>query len=407
MSGRAHGLRVLLVEPSASGGLAAHVRMEREVLAEAGAQVRDAPVRIGPRPSLLDLLTIARLRRLLSAARRGAPPVDAVHAHGLRAGGLTALALPRTAAGRHRSRSRSGEAGPRAGDTPRLVVTLHNRIAGPFPVRVLGRSLLSIIVQRADVVLAVSPDLAEAAAGAARIEHAVIPAPARTSARTSAPLQTPAALVPSPAPEVPGAEGAGPGEPVPQVSGGPLEILAVGRLAPQKGFDILLEAVRTVKDHGADVRVRIAGDGPDRQALAARIAAHDLPVELLGRREDIPALLARADLVVSSARWEGQPVFLQEALAAGRPIVATDAGGTALVTGRAARLVAPGDPTALAGAILTMRNPRVRAAAGEASRERSRALPGRGELLDQLLDVLGPPGDLASCSSEAAGAELW
>lgn len=403
MSGRADGLRVLLVEPSASGGLAAHVRMEREVLAEAGAQVRDAPVRIGPRPSLLDLLTVARLRRLLSAARRGTSPVDAVHAHGLRAGGLTALALPRTAAGRHRSRSRSGEAGPRTGGAPRLVVTLHNRIAGPFPVRVLGRSLLSIIVQRADVVLAVSPDLAEAAAGAARIEHAVIPAPARTPA----PLQTPAALVPSLTPEVPGAEGAGPGEPVPQVSGGPLEILAVGRLAPQKGFDILLEAVRTVKDHGADVRVRIAGDGPDRQALAARIAAQGLPVELLGRREDIPALLARADLVVSSARWEGQPVFLQEALAAGRPIVATDAGGTALVTGRAARLVAPGDPTALAGAILTMRNPRVRAAAGEASRERSRALPGRGELLDQLLDVLGPPGNLASCGSEAAGAELW
>ena len=59
----------------------------------------------------------------------------------------------------------------------------------------------------------------------------------------------------------------------------------------------------------------------------ARIDAEHLPVRLLGHRDDVPDLLAAADVVVSSAVWEGQPVGIQEALHAGAAVVATDVGG--------------------------------------------------------------------------------
>ena len=62
--------------------------------------------------------------------------------------------------------------------------------------------------------------------------------------------------------------------------------------------------------------------------LQARIDAERLPVRLLGHRDDVPDLLAAADVVVSSAVWEGQPVGIQEALHAGAAVVATDVGGT-------------------------------------------------------------------------------
>jgi glycosyltransferase involved in cell wall biosynthesis len=79
-----------------------------------------------------------------------------------------------------------------------------------------------------------------------------------------------------------------------------------------------------------------------------------LPVELLGWRDDVPELLAAADVAVSSAVWEGQPIWLQEALVAGCPVVATDVGGTGRVVGDAAVLVPAGDPQALARGLLTV-----------------------------------------------------
>src|SRR5699024_9668481 len=148
--------------------------------------------------------------------------------------------------------------------------------------------------------------------------------------------------------------------------GDALEVLVIARLAPQKGLHDLLDAAARLGD-GAGVRIRIAGEGPLHEELAARIRAEALPVELLGRREDVPELLAAADLVVSAARWEGQPVALQEALQAGRAILATDAGGTRWVTGEAACLVPVGDARALAAAIAEHRDPRRRRQAEQAS----------------------------------------
>ncbi len=99
--------------------------------------------------------------------------------------------------------------------------------------------------------------------------------------------------------------------------------LAVGRLAPVKGYDILLRSWR-----GLHADLAIAGDGPERaalEALAVELGVDDR-VRFLGWRDDIPALLAGADLMVLSSRREGFPYTLVEALHVGTPVVATRVG---------------------------------------------------------------------------------
>jgi glycosyltransferase involved in cell wall biosynthesis len=127
--------------------------------------------------------------------------------------------------------------------------------------------------------------------------------------------------------------------------------VVVARLAPQKGLDLLLDALVLLRDDDLDLVTVVAGEGPLRPSLQRRIDAERLSVRLLGHRDDVPDLLAAADVVVSSAVWEGQPVGIQEALHAGAAVVATDVGGTAAVVDDAALLVPPADPVSLSRAI--------------------------------------------------------
>ncbi len=129
-------------------------------------------------------------------------------------------------------------------------------------------------------------------------------------------------------------------------------VVSIARLAPQKDLVTLIRAASRLRD--LDLTVAVAGDGPLRGELQGLIDAEHAPVRLLGARSDVPDLLAAADVVVSSALWEGQPVALQEALLEGAAIVATDAGGTADVLGGAGLLVPVGDPDALAAALRTV-----------------------------------------------------
>jgi glycosyltransferase involved in cell wall biosynthesis len=165
---------------------------------------------------------------------------------------------------------------------------------------------------------------------------------------------------------------AGPGGTVPR----PI-VLAVGRLAPQKGFATLLAAAVRWRDLGPEPLLAIVGEGPLEAQLRRQAAELGLTVQFAGSRPDVPALLASAAVFVLPSLWEGQPLIVQEALRAGVPIVATRAGGTPELTGEdAALLVPPGDPDRLAAAVRSvLTDPALAARLREAALQRARWLP--------------------------------
>ena len=137
-------------------------------------------------------------------------------------------------------------------------------------------------------------------------------------------------------------------------------IACIARLSPQKGQADLLEAISTLTAKVPDVHLLLAGEGPARGELEAQAARLGLQehITFLGllTRDDLPALLARTDVVALPSFWEGLPVSLIEALSAGKAIVASGVGGNPeLVTsGVNGCLVPPGDPAALAQALLDL-----------------------------------------------------
>jgi glycosyltransferase involved in cell wall biosynthesis len=137
-------------------------------------------------------------------------------------------------------------------------------------------------------------------------------------------------------------------------SDGAAVVLTVARLEEQKGLEYLLEAASRLPE----VRFAIAGEGSARVALQQRAAALgvDGRVVFLGRRTDVPRLLAACDLFVLPSLWEGLPISVLEAMAAGKPVVATAIGGTAeaVIHGQTGMLVPARDGPALADAIATL-----------------------------------------------------
>jgi glycosyltransferase involved in cell wall biosynthesis len=128
----------------------------------------------------------------------------------------------------------------------------------------------------------------------------------------------------------------------------PKRVIAVGRLAPVKGFDVLLNAWVDVKD----AQLTLVGDGPERknlEALAGKLNIKDR-VNFLGTRSDVPALLADSDLMVISSRREGMPLVFAEALHTRRQVVSTAVGGMRDML-PPEFLVPPGNPEALAATI--------------------------------------------------------
>jgi glycosyltransferase involved in cell wall biosynthesis len=149
----------------------------------------------------------------------------------------------------------------------------------------------------------------------------------------------------------------------------------VGRLSPQKGLDVLVEAARRAP---AALHWVLAGDGPLREGLeaAARAPALAGRLHLLGRREDVPLLLAGLDVFALPSAREGTPLALLEAMAAGVAPVASAVGGVREVVdhGRTGLLVPPGDPAALAAAVARLAGDAgLRRAMGEAAAREVRA----------------------------------
>lgn len=177
--------------------------------------------------------------------------------------------------------------------------------------------------------------------------------------------------------------------PVPPPAGAVTELLAVGRLVEKKGFDVLVAALALVD---RPFRLRLVGDGPERPAVEAAVARLGLGdrVALLGRRthDELPALYAAADVVVvpsvvdANRDRDGLPNVVLEAMASGRPVVASDvaAVGTAVRPGLTGLLVPPRRPDALAAALVRLLDdPEERGRLGAAARAEAEA---RFDLLD-------------------------
>jgi glycosyltransferase involved in cell wall biosynthesis len=138
---------------------------------------------------------------------------------------------------------------------------------------------------------------------------------------------------------------------------GTLQVLAIGRLARIKGFQILLGAMRRLAGRGVPWELRVVGDGPERgslEAMAERFGIRDR-VRFLGplAPSRVQAELETAAVLVVSSFMEGIPVVLMEAMAAGVPVVATNVGGVHELVehGVTGRLVRPGSEEGLAAAL--------------------------------------------------------
>ena len=354
-------MRILLVLGTSTGGVGRHVHgLVTGLVAQghsvavacpqgvedhfgfATAGARHVPLAVTDRPHpLRDLRALSTLGDLLHHA-------DVAHAHGLRAGALAGLAA--------------------VGSQVPVVVTLHNAAPGGRLTSGLYAVLERVVARRATAVLGVSQDLVDRMVDlGARVDGlAVIPAPPWRPTTREREVVRASLGVPD---------------------GTPLAVV-VARLAPQKDLGLLVDALVEPALEEVELRVVVAGEGPDRPMLERRIAEEQVPVELLGARDDVPDLLAAADLVISTARWEGQPISLQEALHAGAAIVATDVGGTAAVVGDAAVLVPGGDPRALAAGIRTLvTDPQERARRQELSRERAHTLPTEVDAVNAALEI--------------------
>ncbi|MBF0933364.1 MAG: glycosyltransferase [Actinomyces graevenitzii] len=380
--------RVLELSAQAAGGVRAHIRQVSQLLAKDGHQVllagpsnvispapdavggaclRTYQIDIGARPSGADLKALRQLKQL-------AATVEVIHAHGLRAGALAVLAAKRLPAAKR----------------PRVVVTLHNLPVGSAPTRLVGKALHLVVVKGADYVLTVSPDLLEKAKqlGLKAGEIAVVPAPARGCMDHVAQPE----ISQDSAQSLDAGSGVDSGSGYGASSDTDYDaapcLLTIARLAPQKGLDLLLEAATLIKQRGIDFTWLVAGDGPLKAQLNQQIDDAALPVKLLGRREDIGALLSQADVVVQTSYWEGQPLTLREAMQAGRAIVATDVGGSAYTLAGCGQLVEPQAGPLADAVVAVISDPKRRETLEAASRAAVAKIPGETQLREQLDRVL-------------------
>lgn len=338
-----------------SAGSSAHVRSLAAGLVARGVRVTvcapaaldraydyvGAGARFAPVPRRGDPLAVAALR----AACAGA---DVVHAHGLHAALRASVAL-------------SGRSVP-------LVVTWHTRAVTDDGRDRLPRLLERRAARAAAVLLATCSELVDRArARGAR------------DARL-APVAVPRALAPPGGrPDKTRAELGSTGRPL---------IVAVGGLDAHRGYGTLLDAARRWRALDPVPLVVVAGEGPLRAALQRRIGEEDLPVLLLGGRDDVPELLAAADVAVLPSRWEARPVLAQEALRLGVPLVATAVGGVPELVGTAAELVPGADAGALAGAVSRLlADPARREELSRAGRAQADGWPSEDDTVAQVLSV--------------------
>ena len=334
-------MKVLMVLGRSAGGIGGHVDTLTRGLRSRGHDVRIITDRSTAQAfGWTDAEDLWPLRPGLGVARapiawhlvmRRARSVDVVHAHGHQAAVVAAVAVAR--------------ARPR----PRLVVSLHNDLppgaARGRPGGVFGwaiRRAIGWALGRADFVTGASPDLVDLARslGARRAELAPV-----TSARVATLLAEPDRDVDDRRRAALRARLLGSlGEPDPDR---PL-MLTISRIAPQKDLHTLVAAARRVE--APATWVVVGGGDPDLRARLEKEAA-GIRLHFVGPRDDIDDWLHAADLFVLTSRWEARALVVQEAMAAGLPVVAPRTGGLPGLIVDAGLLTPPGDSHAVALAV--------------------------------------------------------
>ncbi|MEU0437427.1 glycosyltransferase family 4 protein [Streptomyces sp. NPDC006290] len=289
----------------------------------------------------------------VSALRAACADADLVHAHGLHAALRAALAL-------------SGRRVP-------LVVTWHTRSEADGARAHVLRLLERRVARAAAVVLGTSSDLVD-----------------RARSRGARDARLAAVALPVPRPPVEPAEPDGFRHKARAELGStdrPL-LMAVGSLDRHRGYHTLLDAARAWCRLDPVPLLVIAGEGPLRAVLQRRIEDEELPVRLIGRRDDITELLAAADLALLPSRWESRSVLAQEALRARVPLVATAVGGIPELVGDAAELVPYGNAKALGDAVVRLlADPARQEALREKGAWQAATWPTEDETVAQVLSV--------------------
>ena len=386
-------MRIVFTIGTSTGGVGTHVHALARDLAAAGHEigvigpaatdehfgfsllpgVRFGVLELGTGIGASDAALIRRQRTLL---RSFAPQI--VHAHGFRAGLITLLTL-RTLKSR-----------------PKFVLSLHNQASGQGLRGRVETRVETMLARGTDLVLGASTDLVDRArelgAQTARFLPAaapeVTPVSAEAAAATRANLAEEFDFDP-----------------------GALIVLAVGRVAKQKNYPMLVRALarlgegnrqaqgtrqrrnrQTEGNQPSEIVALIAGAADDEVLAEVRAqyddaaAASAIPaLHFLGPRDDISELAAAADVFALTSVWEARALVLQEALMTGKAIVATATGGSAELVGDAGILIDHDDDAAFAAAVAELAvDPARRAELGTRARARGAELPDEREVAEEL-----------------------
>ena len=329
-------MKVVMLLGRSTGGIGTHVAELSSELRRGGADV--IVVTHPLTASRFDLGSVrlwwpgsagwVRALRDVWLLRRLAGASDILHAHGHQGALLAAF-------------STLGMRDLRNG--PKLIVSQHNAV-----LRGSGRQGLKRLAQRwvarhADLVTGASSDLVEEARsfGAVRVELAEVPSP-----------RVPELLAQRPAD---GANRAGirhaliASLAMDQLDPAVPLVVTICRIAPQKNLPVLVDAASRLR-HTCTWAVLGDGDPELLARLQAQASALGAPVHFVGARTDADQWLRAAEVFVLPSQWEARALVVQEAMAAGTPVVATDVGGLHDLVAGTGLLVIPGDPEAIASA---------------------------------------------------------
>ena len=387
-------MRIVFAIGTSTGGVGTHVHALARDLAAAGHEigvigpaatdehfgfsllpgVRFGVLELGTGIGASDAALIRRQRTLL---RSFAPQI--VHAHGFRAGLITLLTL-RTLRTR-----------------PKFVLSLHNQASGQGLRGRVETRVETMLARGADLVLGASTDLVDRARelGAQNARFVPAAAPEVTPVSAEAAAATRASL----AEEF-------------DFDPGALIVLAVGRIAEQKNYPMLVRGLARLgegnrqangnqqaegsrqgeENRQGEIVALIAGAADDevladvRAQYAGAAAASAIPaLHFLGPRDDIAELAAAADVFALTSVWEARALVLQEALMTGKAIVATATGGSAELVGDAGILIDHDDDAAFAAAVAELAvDPARRAELGARARARGAELPDEREVAEEL-----------------------